>query len=730
MNDRVSIADLHIAHKLHDFVDNEVAPDLGLDTVAFWRSFSEILTELSPVNQKLLLKRDSLQTQIDEWHREHRSTDIKTKDYKHFLESIGYLEQDCDPCVVSTQYVDDEIALVAAPQLVVPVNNARYALNAANARWGSLYDAIYASDIISDSGSVSIANAYNPERGQQVIAIAMQFLDDTMPLETGSYNDVKAFEISKEHDCYGLNVHLANGQKVGLKHSEKFIGFKKSLDLLHIVCRNNGLHMQLVIDAKSQIGKQHSSGLSDLILESALTAIQDCEDSVSAVDTEDKVKVYQNWLGLMRGDLEVSFEKNNKKISRTLNPDLYFTGVDGGEVKLPGRALMLVRNVGHLMTTEAILIGKEKQQAPEGIVDAMMTSLIALYDLKRVGNTVNSNQGSIYIVKPKMHGSAEVTFANNLFNKVEDALGLKRYTIKIGVMDEERRTTVNLSACINACKDRLIFINTGFLDRTGDEIHTSMEAGPMLTKGKIKQAKWLAAYENWNVGIGLACGMSGRAQIGKGMWAIPDKMKAMLDLKVEHLVAGANTSWVPSPTAATIHSMHYHQIDVKSRQQELLQRNIASLDEILSIPLLEASSELSDEEIQHEIENNAQSILGYVVRWIDQGVGCSTVPDINNVGLMEDRATLRISSQHIANWLYHGLCTEEQVQNTFKKMAVVVDEQNSGDSLYEEMAPSFQGLAFRASLALVLEGREQANGYTEPLLHQYRVHKKNEINVK
>ncbi len=719
MIDRVTAGNLQVAKELYDLVENDIAPGVGVDTKAFWQSFEEIVAELGPLNKKLLEKREAIQVKIDQYHREHQGQH-DAEGYKAFLKEIGYLIEEGEDFSIETSEVDEEIATLAGPQLVVPVNNARYALNAANARWGSLFDAVYGSDIIDDEGGSGKTSNYNPARGQKVVDLAMELLDKAIPLAVGSHGDVSQYVLLDSTDGKSLQVHLTNGKETTLANALQFVGHNCPDEPTCLLFLNNGLHIQVLIDATSMVGKQHPAGIKDVVMESALTTIQDCEDSVAAVDAEDKVGVYKNWLGLMRGDLSVDFSKGGSTVSRTLNEDLSFIGVDGNELVLPGRSLLLVRNVGHLMTNNAVLDGNG-QEVPEGMLDGMVTGLISLFDLKAKGRFRNSRKGNMYIVKPKMHGPEEVAFANTLFDRIEKALGMQKNTMKIGVMDEERRTTVNLKECIRTVRSRLIFINTGFLDRTGDEIHTSMEAGPMLPKAQIKQQPWIGAYEDWNVDNGLMCGLHGKAQIGKGMWAMPDLMKGMLDSKIAHPQAGANTAWVPSPTAATIHATHYHLVNVSERQEELMSRDRANLDDILTIPLMADPAMLSKQDIENELNNNAQGILGYVVRWIDNGVGCSKVPDIDNVGLMEDRATLRISSQHMANWLHHGICTEEQVLYAFNNMAVVVDKQNSDDPLYKPLAPECNGIAFKAALDLVLKGREQPSGYTEPLLHQHRI---------
>ena len=715
MSERIHHSGLQIAKPIFDLVAEEVCPGSGIEADNFWRDFAAIIRDLAPINRQLLEKRESLQAAIDAWHREHKGSFVFS-DYKAFLQEIGYLVPDVGNVQVSPTHVDDEIALQAGPQLVVPIMNARFALNAANARWGSLYDALYGNDVIAEADGAEKVGSYNPVRGQKVIDYGRNFLDQAVPLAGGaSHHDALSYTINNGQ----LQVNVGD-ESVALAAPAQFVGYLgDALSPTSILLKNNKLHIEIQVDYSHQIGASDKAGVKDIVLEAALTTIMDCEDSVAAVDAEDKALAYRNWLGLNKGTLEETISRAGTSFVRSMNPDRDYIGPSGEPLRLKGRSLMFIRNVGHLMTNPAIL-DAEGSEVPEGIMDAAITSLIALHDLRGEQRVSNSDAGSIYIVKPKMHGPEEVAFTNKLFDRVEDMLGLARHTIKVGIMDEERRTSVNLKACIHAAKGRVVFINTGFLDRTGDEIHTSMLAGPFALKADLKAMPWIAAYENQNVDIGLACGLKGKAQIGKGMWPVPDNMADMMVAKIAHPKAGASTAWVPSPTAATLHAMHYHQVDVASVQDQLAQRQQANVDDILTIPLL-GERTLSQQEIQLELDNNIQGLLGYVVRWVEQGVGCSKVPDINNVGLMEDRATLRISSQHIANWLHHGITDKAQVMETLQRMAAVVDGQNAGDAAYRNMSPDFaNSIAFTAACDLIFKGETQPSGYTEPLLHDYR----------
>ena len=717
MTERIQCGGLQVAKELDTLLREEIAPGIEIDPDSFWSSFESILNRFSDQNKILLKKREDLQLQIDQWHISKNGNPHTLEEYKEFLKEINYLVEEGDDFEITTTNVDQEIKGIAGPQLVVPVMNARFSLNAANARWGSLYDSLYGTDVISEEDGAQRGGAYNNKRGDKVIEFSKNFLNSSFPLTSRSYQEVTSFSLSQE----ALEIFLLDKSTVSLLDDSQFIGFKGSPENpTGILLKNNNLHIEIQIDHQDSIGKDDLAGIKDILVESAVTTIQDCEDSVAAVDAQDKVIVYRNWLGLMKGNLKETFMKNNSELTRSLNQDRVYFNRFGKEISLPGRSLMLVRNVGHLMTNPAIL-DKKNQEVPEGILDAMFTICIAMHDLKGDSGFINSKTGSVYIVKPKMHGPEEVQFTCELFSAIEESFGLEPLTVKIGIMDEERRTTVNLKECIRVAKDRVIFINTGFLDRTGDEIHTSMEAGPMIPKALMKQQPWILAYEDWNVDTGLQSGFKDKAQIGKGMWAMPDEMLAMYETKTMHPMAGANCAWVPSPTAATLHAMHYHKISVSDQQDKLITRDKAKLDDILTIPVMEDRNSLTGEQIQLELDNNSQGILGYVVRWIDSGVGCSKVPDINNIGLMEDRATCRISSQHIANWLHHNLCTKDQVIESMKRMALVVDGQNSGDSSYTNMAPSYEGIAFLAACDLALEGRKQPSGYTEPILHSRRL---------
>ncbi|MFO1444839.1 malate synthase G [Bacillus sp. Bva_UNVM-123] len=723
MTNYMNVGRLQVAKELFEFINYEVLPESGVQQESFWNEFEKLIYDLTPRNKQLLLERNEIQNKIHSWHRNNEQFEFKA--YRAFLEEIGYLEDEGEDFKITTANVDEEIANQAGPQLVVPVNNGRYALNAANARWGSLYDALYGTDVISEENDAHRNREYNPIRGENVISFAKEFLDKIVPLKSGSHKDVVQYRI-RDHK---LIVELINGEESTLAEEEKFAGYQgEPTSLNTVLLKNNAIHFEIQIDRNHPIGKRDAAGVKDILLEAALSTIMDCEDSVAAVDAEDKVLVYRNWLGLMKGNLSASFLKEGKEHIRTLSSDRTYTAPNGKSLSLSGRSLMLVRNVGHLMKINAILT-EDGEEVFEGIIDAVVTSLIAKHSL--IGNCLhqNSAKGSAYIVKPKMHGSKEVAFANELFNRVEDMLGLNRNTLKIGVMDEERRTSLNLKACIREVKERVAFINTGFLDRTGDEIHTSMEAGPMIRKNEMKAACWLHAYEKSNVNNGLSAGFQGKAQIGKGMWAMPDMMADMMKNKIGHLKAGANTAWVPSPTAATLHALHYHEVNVKDVQTRLLNEYQDLRNDILQVPLAKNRA-WTKEEIQQELDNNAQGILGYVVRWVEQGIGCSKVPDIHHVGLMEDRATLRISSQHVANWIHHGICKKEQVEETLKRMAIIVDQQNVDDPKYRPMAPNFEhSVAFQAACDLIFKGFDQPNGYTEPILHKRRLEAKEKFAI-
>lgn len=715
MTNRIQKGGLQVSENLYQLINEQILPGTGVEFEHFWTEFELLFNDLTPRNISLLKTRDDLQTKIDLWHKENQ--EFSHQDYKAFLQEIGYLKPEGDDFSIETENVDTEISQQAGPQLVVPVKNARFALNAANARWGSLYDALYGTNVIPESGGAESTGGYNPVRGAKVIAYGRNHLDQSVPLVNGSHKDATSYTISDNK----LVISLIDGSLTGLQDESFFKGYRGDpANPTAILLCQNGLHLEIQFDPDHLIGKIDAAGVKDILVEAAITTIMDCEDSIAAVDAEDKVEVYKNWLGLMQGTLSDTFMKGGQQLKRELAEDREYIDQEGNQITLHGRSLLFIRNVGHLMTNNAIL-DSNGNEVPEGIMDAMITVLAAMHDLKANNKLRNSRTGSVYIVKPKMHGPDEVAFANEIFGRVEEALGLPRYTVKMGIMDEERRTTINLKSCIREARNRTVFINTGFLDRTGDEIHTSMQAGAMIPKGEMKASSWISAYENNNVDVGLAVGLSGKAQIGKGMWAMPDEMAAMMDQKIGHPMSGANTAWVPSPNGATLHSIHYHQVDVRERQEELSTRTKASVDDILTVPVMPKSRVLTSEEIQNELDNNAQGILGYVVRWVEQGIGCSKVPDINNVGLMEDRATLRISSQHMANWLLHEICSRDQIVETMKRMAGIVDEQNTGDPEYRAMAVDFDNsVAFEAACDLVFKGVEQPSGYTEPLLHAYR----------